>query len=166
MDMKTKTILMLIILATITFSLAAQTVFEKTVKGTTYVVTQNKDNRKGIKNKNGLFDKYFNEKFCPVYVKACNTTSKELVGKIFSAERIKKLASTPDTNMPISLICSLSGDVVAVWFSSVNTDLITWDEVKSIEDAYLQLKFVFDTSKCTDAKYCLISYPIIFYRLL
>ena len=165
--MKTKTILMLIILATTSFSLAAQTVSEKVVKETTYVVTQNKENvRKEIKNKNGLYDKYSKEKLCPVYVKASNITSKELVGKIFSEERIKKLASTPDTNIPITLICSLSGDVVAVKFYGVNTDLITWDEIKALEDACLKVKYVFDTSKCTDAKYCLIFYNINFSRLL
>jgi len=158
-----KTTIILLILATATFSLAAQTVSEKTVNGTTYVITDNRFGKE-IKNKNG-FDKYIKETFCPVYIKNCGTTSKDLVRKIFSEERIKELASISDANMPILLICSLSGDVVAVKFIRVNTDVITWEEIKALEDAYLQLKFEFDTSKCTDAKYCLINYPINFSKL-
>jgi len=88
-----------------------------------------------------------------------------LVRKIFSEERIKELASTPDSNIPISFVCNYSGNVVAVHFRSVNTDVITWDEIKSLEDACLQIKYVFDTSKCPDAKYYLINYVVNFPRL-
>jgi len=169
MDMKTKTILMLIILAITSFSLAAQTVSEKTVKGTTYVITQYDGIiGKEVKNKNGLFDKYIKEiSYCPNNIKGYNITNRDLARKIFTKERIKKLAETPvEANISIALICSSFGDVVALQFISVNTDVIAWDEIKALEDACLNIKYVFDTSKCPDAKYFMIAYPINFPKLL
>jgi len=166
--MEKKFIILLFFLATIVFSLVAQTVSEKTVKGTTYVITQYETMvDKKVSNKNGLFDKYSKEISCCAYIKECNTTSKDLVSKIFSKERIKKLASIPaEANITISLICSSAGDVVALQFTSVNTDVITWDEIKALEDACLQVKYVFDTSKYPDAKYFAILYVVNFPRLL
>ena len=166
--MKTKTMVMLIIFATTTFTLAAQTVSEKTMEGTTYVITQYKGIiGEEVKNKNGLYDKYSKEISGPVYVKDSNIAIRDLIRKIFTEERIKELAANPvNANIGIALLCNSSGDVVAVRFIGVNTDLITWEEIKALEDACLQVKFVFDTSKCPDGKYFLINYPINFPKLL
>jgi len=89
-----------------------------------------------------------------------------LLQKIFTKERIKELASTPSTNILIQTICSRSGDVVAIRFEYVNTDVITVNEIKALEDAYLQIKYVLDTSKCPDVKYYLLLNPINFSKFL
>ena len=167
--MKTKTILILVILTTAAFACNAQTVSEKTVKGTTYVITQNKgDARKEVKNKNGLFDKYLKDikSSCHVNIKDCNMTGRDLIKKIFTRERIAELGSMPKTNILIVSIYSNTGDAVAVRLDHVNTDVITWDEIKALENAYLQLKYVFDTSKCPDVKYYIIAQPINFSKFL
>jgi len=55
---------------------------------------------------------------------------------------------------------------IAVRFNRVNTDVITWDEIKALENAYLQLKLALDTSKCPDVKYFRLAQIINFSKYL
>lgn len=150
--------------------LAQNTIKQKCINGDSYIIEKS-GKRESVKNKNGVFDKLGKErgKECEhFYITNQDEFSRiknELVNSIFSETRIKELSKNKSSKILIACLCNQNGEIKAVDFISLNTDIISLIEIKNLEDALLKMKINVNCHSCPDTKYFLFNFAIFFDRL-
>lgn len=151
-------IIVLVFSNTVSAETIKKTIQEKTIQGKTYVFEQYGNEKTDVKNKNGKYEQFMKErgKDCESFgiqdENAFALSEKEIIKNIFSNARIKQLSADYINNFGVLCICSPTGEIKAINFLGVKTTVITLQEIKSLEDAFLKLKLSI-YNQCPDAKY-------------
>jgi len=91
-------------------------------------------------------------------------SEKEIVKSVFSEVRIKQLSANNANSFLIICICNTAGNVKAVSFLNVQP-VITLQEIKALEDAFLKLKISLNV-ECPETKYVKFNMFIRFAKYL
>jgi len=176
--MKTKTIIsicFLLINFALCNSISSQAKVQKitkikSIQGATYVLEQAGDERAYIKNNNGVYEQLMKERGedCEhIYNRdesALALSEKEIIKSVFSDTRIKQLSVSNTNGFAVICICNTAGEVKAVNFLNVQP-IITLQEIKKLEDAFLKLKINIYVG-CSKTKFIKYNFFIKFNKYL